>query len=182
MHDLAANAAYADRRKDLRRPTARRAELLAANNPNGVDCMILDESDGGVQVETAQALDLPEQIIIKFSPQSSQLVRRCWAKGTRAGYQYIDIVPVNRRKLLEIPAAAGSADAIALNNFVQIALSLLDLPELPADCLAQADRIQTSLAKLPHARLQLMHPGVNGSKAVQLFAIPQEVRVDFGAT
>ena len=133
MHDLAANAAYADRRKDLRRPTARRAELLAANNPNGVDCMILDESDGGVQVETAQALDLPEQIIIKFSPQSSQLVRRC-------------------------------------------------LPELPADCLAQADRIQTSLAKLPHARLQLMHPGVNGSKAVQLFAIPQEVRVDFGAT
>ena len=181
MHEPAANANFADRRRDPRRPASRRAELLAANNPNGVDCMILDESDGGVQVETAEPLDLPEQIIIKFSPHSSQLVRRCWAKGTRAGYQYIDIVPASRRKM-DLPASTGSADAIALNKFVEIALSLLDLPELPAECLAQADRIQTSLEKMPHARLQLMHPGVNGSKAVQLFAIPQAIRVDFGAT
>jgi hypothetical protein len=181
MHEPAATADYADRRQDPRRPTLRRAELLAANNPNGYDCMILDESDGGVQVETAEPLDLPEQIIIKFSPQSSQLVRRCWAKGRRAGYQYIDIVPASRRKL-DIPASAGRADAIALNNFVQIALTLLDLPELPADCLVQADRIKTSLEKMPHAALQLMHPGANGSKAVQLFAIPQAIRVDFGAT
>jgi hypothetical protein len=181
MHDLAANNDYADRRQYPRRQASRRAELLAANNPEGVDCMILDESDGGIQVETARELDLPEQIIIKFSPQSSQLVRRCWAKGTRAGYQFIDIVPASRRSL-DIPAAAGRADAIALNNFVQIALTLLDLPEMPAECLAQADRIKTSLEKMPHAALQLMHPGLNGSKAVQLFAIPQAIRVDFGAT
>jgi hypothetical protein len=182
MHEPAATTDYADRRQDPRRPASRRAELLAANNAQGVDCVILDESDGGVQIETAEPLDLPEQIIIKFSPHSSQLVRRCWAKGTRAGYQYIDIVPASRRKPLDMPASASRADAIALNNFVQIALTLLDLPELPADCLAQADRIHTSLEKIPHAALQLMHYGVKGSKAVQLFAIPQAIRVDFGAT
>jgi len=110
MHEPAATTDYADRRQDPRRPASRRAELLAANNAQGVDCVILDESDGGVQIETAEPLDLPEQIIIKFSPHSSQLVRRCWAKGTRAGYQYIDIVPASRRKPLDMPASASRAE------------------------------------------------------------------------
>jgi hypothetical protein len=185
MSELATDS-YADRRSDFRRPASRSAELLIGDG-EGYGCVILDESDGGLQVETEQPLDLPEQLFIKFSDQASQLVRRCWASGTRAGYQFIEIVPAKRRGA-DIPAAVndapaeafggeavgGEADLAAVNDFISIAHALLDLSGVPGGS-DEADQIQELLAALPHARLQLAHRG-SGGQVVQLFAIPQAWR------
>jgi hypothetical protein len=136
------------------------------------DCTVLDESDGGVQVELEQAMQLPEELTIKFSDTASQLVRRCWAKGTRVGYQYIDIVPAQRRLMDDLKqpqqgeAAMGSF--VAFNDFVHISRPLLALAGEPTDWLYPAEEIHGLLAGGAE-------PPAMRSKARRLFAV---ARVD----
>jgi hypothetical protein len=137
---------YADRRRHMRRSVYRTAELMLRGSAgHGVDCTVLDESEGGVQVELSQALDLPEELMIKFSDMASQLVRRCWAKGTRAGYQYIEIVPAQRRWTDEVPppgeVAPDRASFVAFNDFIHISRPLLDLAGEPVEWLYPAELI-----------------------------------------
>jgi hypothetical protein len=172
MSELATTVRPADRRRDFRHPVSRTAELLLPGNQTVYSCTILDESDGGVQLETTGTQEPPEQALIRFSPQSSQLLRRCWANGTRAGYQYIKMVPAKRRSQEETASPFGQTDAAALNVFIQIAHTLLDLSENSAHWLRQTDKIEALLAEMPHARLHLEQAGVEGSKAIRLFAIP----------
>jgi hypothetical protein len=172
MSQLATPVNYADRRRDFRHPVSRTAELLLPGNQTVYSCTILDESDGGVQLETTGTTEPPEQALIRFSPQSSQLLRRCWAHGTRAGYQYIKMVPAKRRLQEESVSPFAPSDAAAVNVFLQIAHTLLDLSDNSAHWLQQTDQIEALLAEMPHARLHLEHPGTDGSKAIRLFAIP----------
>jgi hypothetical protein len=172
MSQLATTVNYADRRRDFRHPVSRTAELLLPGNQTVYSCTILDESDGGVQLETTGTSEPPEQALIRFSPQSSQLLRRCWANGTRAGYQYIKMVPAKRRSQEETVSPFGQTDAAALNVFMQIAHTLLDLSDSSAHWLQQTDQIEALLAQMPHARLHLEQPGADGHQAIRLFAIP----------
>jgi len=143
---------YADRRRHMRRSVYRTAELMLRGSAgHGVDCTVLDESEGGVQVELSQALDLPEELMIKFSDMASQLVRRCWAKGTRAGYQYIEIVPAQRRWADEVPPPPGEATPdrtsfVAFNDFIHISRPLLDLAGEPVEWLYPAELIHGLLS------------------------------------
>ena len=138
---------YADRRRHTRRSVYRTAELMLRGSPEPpIDCTVLDESEGGVQVELSQALDLPEELMIKFSDMASQLVRRCWAKGTKAGYQYIEIVPAQRRLVDDVPPPPSEASFVAFNDFIHISRPLLNLAGEPADWLYPAELIHRLLA------------------------------------
>ena len=172
MSELATTVNYADRRRDFRHPVSRTAELLLPGNQTVYSCTILDESEGGVQLETTGTAEPPEQALIRFSPESSHLLRRCWANCTRAGYQYIKMVPAKRRRLEETTSPFGQSDSAALHVFLQIAHTLLDLSESSTHWLEQTDQIEALLAQMPHARLHLEQPGTDGSKAIRLFAIP----------
>lgn len=151
----------ADRRRHSRRSVYRSAELVLRGAEKGVDCTVLDESFGGVQVELEKALELPEELMLKFSGMASQLVRRCWAKGNRAGYQYIEIVPAERRWITEgsPPAEALPEPAcfVAFNDFIHISGNLLNLAHEPADWIYPAEHIHALLAELPQAGLQPAH-------------------------
>jgi hypothetical protein len=160
---------YADRRRHTRRSVYRTAELMVRDRADRFDCTVLDESDGGVQVELEQAMQLPEELTIKFSDTASQLVRRCWARGTRAGYQYIDVVPAERRWVDNVPppplqAEAGLGSFVAFNDFVHISRPLLELAGEPTDWLYPADEIHAQLAAVAE-------PPVMRSKVRRLFAL-----------
>lgn len=142
---------FADRRRHARRSVYRTAELVLRGAQEGVGCTVLDESSGGVQVELAQARDLPEELMLRFGDMAAQLVRRCWAKGNRAGYQYIEIVPAQRRWFPDLPGQAGAApDFVAFNDFIHISRPLLDLPGEPADWLYPAEEIHALLSEPRH--------------------------------
>lgn len=165
----------ADRRRHSRRSVYRSAELVLRGGRDGLDCTVLDESDGGVQLELAQALELPEEAIIRFSDTASQLVRRCWANGTRAGYQYIDIVPAQRSWSPGVspPPAQARANFTAFNDFIHVSRPLLELSGEPGELLYPAEEIHAWLRGEPRARQQPTYRGSGRENIRELFAIPR---------
>ncbi len=122
---------YADRRQHSRRSAYLAAELAARGGLDAVGCTILDESEGGLQLQVAlsDAPRLPEEALIKFSDTASQLVRRCWANGTRAGYRYIEVDHAARSLFPGVLAAqTARAKFLAFANFIDISRDCLDLP------------------------------------------------------
>lgn len=81
-----------ERRKHFRTPMNRPAELRFQIRVGIYGCTVLDESDGGLQVDLDREVYIPTELIIRFSDGASKLVRRCWFSGTRAGLQFIDFV------------------------------------------------------------------------------------------
>lgn len=78
-----------ERRRHVRLPTRQGAELFLGAGQGSHVCMVLDRSLGGVQIDLGEKIDLPDTMIIQFSDEASQLVRRCWAAGTRAGMEFV---------------------------------------------------------------------------------------------
>ncbi len=103
--------AYADRRRHFRSPVNRSAELTLHTGEEFFDCTVIDESDGGVQVELAEEIDLPDEVIIRFSDHASQLVRRCWSLGARVGYRFIDPAPAMPGTIEDVRPPAAEAPA-----------------------------------------------------------------------
>jgi hypothetical protein len=110
MPDVETLDRYADRRRHLRKPVNWSAELTLRTGEEFYDCTVIDESDGGVQVELAEEIDLPDEVVIRFSDHASQLVRRCWSLGTRVGYQFIDPAPALRRADQDVPPPEREAE------------------------------------------------------------------------
>src|ERR1700709_546936 len=100
---------HAGRRRHLGKPVNWSAGLTLRTGEELCNCIVIDESDGGVQVELAEEIDLPDEVVIRFSDHASQLVRRCWSLGTRIGYQFIDPAPAMRRADLDVPPPAREA-------------------------------------------------------------------------
>ena len=179
MSDNAATDDYNDRRRHFRRSVYRTAELMLRGAPSGVPCTVLDESYGGVQVEVPRPLDLPDEVMIKFGDMATQLVRRCWARGNRAGYQFIEIVPAERRVLDDVPpppmqAVAGQPGFVAFNDFIHISRPLLDLPLEPVEWLYPAEQIHALLAERASQGLPLLFRPVLtvGDEQAQGSAVP----------
>ncbi len=143
---------YADRRRYFRRPVNKAAELTLRTGEDVFDCIVIDESDGGVQVELCGEIDLPDEVIIKFSDHASQLVRRCWSLGTKVGYQYIDPAFAMRRTIKDVPPPAREAAPFTIGEFACITTATLGLeqPEMtfvyPAERLHALLRAQESTA------------------------------------
>jgi len=127
MSEVNSLDAYADRRRHLRKPVNRNAELTLRTGEDFFDCTVIDESAGGVQVELAEEIDLPEEVVIRFSVHASQLVRRCWSLGTRVGYQFIDTAPATRRTVEDVPPPASAAAPTRAGDFACITPAALGL-------------------------------------------------------
>jgi hypothetical protein len=173
MYELAFANTHADRRHHTRRQVLRPAELILRNDPASQICVVLDESDGGVQVETDGADVLPEEAVIKFSDNASQLVRRCWASGNRAGYQFVEMVAVQRHWLQDDQQRPQPVDILALNNFVAMSRTLLNLfVENPA-CLHSIEQICARLAEVPHDHARIPDARTANEQSLDLLKIPQ---------
>jgi len=153
---------YADRRRYFRKPVNKAAELTLRTGEDVFDCTVIDESDGGVQVELAEALDLPDEVVIRFSNHASQLVRRCWSVGTKVGYQFIDPAPALRPQLEDVPPPARAAP-VAIGDDACITAASLGLDRTEMAFVYPAERVHALLrsnqesAAEPMAMLDALH-------------------------
>jgi hypothetical protein len=77
-----------NRRQHRRTPTTKAAELQFVNQAERYDCLIIDESKGGMQIYFDEYVDLPEELTIRFG-EVAQRVRCRWSMSTRAGLEFI---------------------------------------------------------------------------------------------
>jgi hypothetical protein len=168
MSELAFPDTHADRRQHARQPVQRPAEIILSDAEPHQACTVLDASAGGVLVEADHEIDMPEAAVIKFSESASQLVRRCWASGLRAGYQFVQIVPVQRSVMQEDHELAAQVDTLALNNFVALSRTLLNVFVTTPERLHSVEQVQALLAEMPLDQL------LTGASTLQYFSIPEE--------
>lgn len=136
---------YADRRRHFRKPVNKFAELTLRTGEAFFDCTVIDESDGGVQVELDEEIDLPDEVVIRFSDHASQLVRRCWSLGTKIGYQFIDPAPAMRRTVKDVPPPARAAEPVSIGEFACITPAALGLDHTEMAFVYPAERVHALL-------------------------------------
>jgi hypothetical protein len=153
---------YADRRRHFRRPVNQTAELTLRTGEDVFDCVVIDESEGGVQVELDEEIDLPDEAVIRFSDHASQLVRRCWSLGTKIGYQFIDPAPAMRNETQDVPPPAREAEPRTLGEFACITATAL--------CMERPEMVFVYPAEHVHALLQAaLESGAAGPDVASLF-------------
>jgi len=135
---------YADRRRHSRKPVSKAAELTLRTGEDVFDCTVIDESDGGVQVELGEEIDLPDEVLIRFSDHASQLVRRCWSQGTKVGYQFIEPGPALRRQINDVPPPARAVPA-TIGDYAFITAAALALDGTEMALLYPAERVHALL-------------------------------------
>ena len=81
----------AERRNASRIPVIKSAKLLVGEGfSQGVyNCLVLDESLGGVLVDLGAVFTIPEEMIVHLTGGAMRRARRCWAVGTKVGLEYI---------------------------------------------------------------------------------------------
>jgi len=76
-----------DRRQGTRAMVIRSAKLVCGTAQGIYDCLVLEQSDSGVQVDLGVVVELPDLLTIQFSGGAAYMSRRVWQSGTRAGLQ-----------------------------------------------------------------------------------------------
>ena len=117
--ELAMDAAAQDeRRRDRRKPVIKSAKIIFNELGSVLNCYVLDESSGGVQVDLGAIVDLPDDLTIQFGTGATYLARRCWTAGTKVGLEFTSGQLVNEetstrmRKIAELLHAQGLAAAV----------------------------------------------------------------------
>lgn len=95
-----------DRRQHFRTETTRAAELRFRPRLEKHDCIVVDVSDGGIQIVLDEPMGVPDELTIRFGDGASRWVRRCWSSGTRIGLQFIE--PAARLHHLPGPGFSAS--------------------------------------------------------------------------
>ncbi len=87
----AAQDNWAERRNGSRVPVIKSAQLsLGPGGEKGVlDCLVLDESPGGVLVDVGTLIALPPQVTVRMSSGATYHARSCWVKGTKVGLEFV---------------------------------------------------------------------------------------------
>jgi hypothetical protein len=150
---------YADRRRHFRKPVRKAAELTLRTGEDVFDCTVIDESEGGLQVELGEEIELPDEVVIRFSDHASQLVRRCWSLGTKVGYQFIDPAPAMRSTTKDVPPPAPHAEPSTIGEFACVTTAALCLERQEMAFVYPAERVhalllsnQESVAAAPDAQ------------------------------
>ncbi len=78
----------AERRSAPRSPVIKSAKLVFGDASVVYDCLVLDESTGGVMVDLGTMIKVPEEVTIRFSGGAAYRAQRCWTAGTRAGLKF----------------------------------------------------------------------------------------------
>ena len=84
-----------------------------------LNCYVLDESSGGVQVDLGAIVDLPDDLTIQFGTGATYLARRCWdRRNQKSAWEFTSGQLVNEetstrmRKIAELLHAQGLAAAV----------------------------------------------------------------------
>jgi hypothetical protein len=86
--EAAYQAAMAERRRAPRSHVIKSARLVFGDNVV-FNCLVLDESTGGVMVDLGAMVKVPEQLTIQFAGGVSHLAERRWMVGTKAGLKFL---------------------------------------------------------------------------------------------
>jgi hypothetical protein len=79
----------AERRTQSRVKVLKAAKISGEEGRTAYDCLVLDESPGGVLVETGVMIPLPSEITIQFSSGAKFRAEPKWTAGTRFGLQFV---------------------------------------------------------------------------------------------
>jgi PilZ domain len=117
----AAGDGAGERRRQARVPVIKSAKIYAeAGGSHGVyNCLVLDKSAGGVQVDFGAMLELPEEVTLRMNGGATYLARRCWSVGEKAGLAFIggqiinDETVLRLLKIAEVLRAQGVLPAVA---------------------------------------------------------------------
>jgi hypothetical protein len=136
---------YADRRRHFRRSVHRTAELTLQTGRQVYDCTVIDESDGGVQVDLGAEITLPDEVVIRFSDEASQLVRRCWSVGSKVGYQFVEPATAEVLRIRDVPPLARATAAVGVGEYACITPAALGLDRVAMDFMYSGARIHALL-------------------------------------
>ena len=107
-----------ERRRDRRKPVIKSAKIIFNELGSVLNCYVLDESSGGVQVDLGAVIDLPDDLTIQFGTGATYLARRCWTAGTKVGLEFTSGQLVSEetasrmRKIAELLQAQGFGAAV----------------------------------------------------------------------
>jgi len=80
--------AYQERRRWPRHPVHLSAEISIGGST--FDCVIIDLSEGGVQVQFARPAQVSELVTLRIKNGETYLARCRWASGARAGFEFAE--------------------------------------------------------------------------------------------
>jgi hypothetical protein len=138
MEGGGAASGVAEKRRTRRRQVLKRAQLIVGSTGSTIDCLVLNESEFGVNLETAVMSQVPEHLRIRFADGVTHEARRLWARGNQLGLEFED-------------KRIGQAAALALQcRSLQAAVAKLREEDfLKSDDLrAAAEAAELALAKL----------------------------------
>jgi hypothetical protein len=79
----------AEQRRLRRRRVLKRAQLIFGISGSTIDCLVLDESRFGVQLETPLMTPLPDHLRIRFANGAIYDAMRSWSAGNKLGLEYV---------------------------------------------------------------------------------------------
>jgi hypothetical protein len=78
----------ADNRRARRRQVLKRAQLILGSSGSTIDCLVLNESEFGVNLETSVMSQVPERLRVRFADGATREARRLWARGNQLGLEF----------------------------------------------------------------------------------------------
>jgi hypothetical protein len=121
-----------ERRASPRRPVIRSAKLVFGEANVIYDCLVLDESAGGVMIDLGAMVKVPEEVTIRFNSGGAFPAQRRWAAGTKAGFKFTGGQIVSQETALRMKKAADILEIQGLGPAVQMlrTVRFLDNDEL----------------------------------------------------
>lgn len=119
LDQAAGEASGAERRQSRRTPVIKTAKLIFTLAGSIHNCLVLDESTGGVMVDLGVMLGVPEDVTIQFGNGATFLAKRRWSAGTKCGLSFTgaqiisDETAIRMKKVGDILRAQGLDAAIA---------------------------------------------------------------------
>jgi hypothetical protein len=108
-----------DRRQSRRNPVIKSAKLIFTLTGAIHNCLVLDESPGGVLVDLGTMVVVPDDVTIQFANGATFLARRRWAAGTKCGLNFTGAqiisheTAIRMKKIADILRAQGLEAAIS---------------------------------------------------------------------
>jgi len=85
----AAHGEAADRRAQYREKVLRAAKIVFGGGDSIYNCLVLDESPGGIFVDMGAVVALPPEVTIQFSSGAAFRAQRRWTTGSKVGFQFV---------------------------------------------------------------------------------------------
>jgi hypothetical protein len=121
-----------ERRASPRSPVIRSAQLVFDQSNVVYDCLVLDESAGGVMIDLGAMIKVPEDVTIRFNSGGAFPAQRRWASGTRAGFKFTGAQIISQETALRMKKAADILEIQGLGPAMQMlrTVRFLDNEEL----------------------------------------------------